>query len=40
MRTFYFGIEENKEGQFGAQNCKLYWAHKVINKALYIGLSI
>jgi hypothetical protein len=31
---FYFSIEENRDGQFGAQNCKLYWAHKLVNQDL------
>jgi len=31
MLKFYFGIERNKNGQFGAQNCKLYWAYELVN---------
>ncbi len=31
---FYFSIEENIDGQFGAQNCKLYRAHELVNQAL------
>jgi len=34
MHIFYFGIEENINGQFRTQNCKLYWAYELINQAL------
>jgi len=34
MHTYYLGIEENRNGQFEAQNCKLYWAHELVNQAL------
>jgi len=34
MHTFYFIIEENRDGQFGAQNCKLNWADKLVNQTL------
>jgi len=34
MHTFYFSFQENKDGQYGAQNCKLYWDHELINQVL------
>jgi len=40
MLTFYFSIEENGEGKFRAQNCKLHWAHKVVNQTLCRSKSI
>jgi len=40
MQTFYFSIEENREGQFGAQNCKLYWGHKLVNQVLIITMQL
>jgi len=38
MHTFYFSIEENRDGQFGDKNCKSYWAHDLVNQAVITGL--
>lgn len=38
MHAFYFSIKKNRDGQFRAQNCKLYWVHKLVNQALSLGI--